>query len=74
MVERGLLPTLSYIEMGGRCAGSKDRTDAAAMRSMDCRCPSLSWGRVADTRLLGLLRGRGMGPPMAAPASTCLFA
>jgi hypothetical protein len=60
MVEHGLLPTLSYIEMGGggrKCAGSKDRTDAAAVRSMGCRCPSLSWGRVVGTRLLGLLRG-----------------
>jgi hypothetical protein len=74
MFERGMLPTLSYIEMGGRCAGSKDKTDAAAVRSTDCRYPSLSWGHVADTRLLGLLLGRGMGPPMAAPASTCLFA
>jgi hypothetical protein len=75
MVERGLLPTLNYIEMGERkCADSKDRTDATAVRSTGCRCPSLSWDRVADTRLLGLLRGQGMGLPMVALASMCLFA
>jgi hypothetical protein len=56
MVEHGLLPTLSYIKMGGEsCAGSKGRTNAAAVRSTDCRCPSLSWGHIADTCLLGLL-------------------
>jgi hypothetical protein len=74
MVERGLLPTLNYIEMGGKCADSNDRTDTTDVRSTGCRCPSPPWGRVADTHLLGLLRGRGMGLPMVAPASTCLFA
>jgi hypothetical protein len=75
MVERGLLPTLSYIEMGRReSAGSTDRTDIAAVHSTGCRCPSRSWGGVADTRLLGLLCGRGMVPPMAALASTSLLA
>jgi hypothetical protein len=37
MVERGLLPMLDYIEMGGeKCVGSKDRTDAATVHSMGC--------------------------------------
>jgi hypothetical protein len=60
MVERGLLPTLSYREKkkGGRKSiHSKDRIDVAARRSMGFRRPPLFWGRVADTRLLGLLRG-----------------
>jgi hypothetical protein len=59
MVERGLLPMFSYKEKeGGRkYIDSKDRIDAAAGRSMGFRHPPLSWGRVADTRLLGLLRG-----------------
>jgi hypothetical protein len=36
MVERGLLPTLNYRrkEVGRKYAGSKDRIDAAAVRSM----------------------------------------
>jgi hypothetical protein len=34
MVERGLLLTLDYIEIGGgKCADSKDRIDAAVVRS-----------------------------------------
>jgi hypothetical protein len=75
MVERGLLPMLSYKEKRGerKSIHSKDRIGAAARRSMGFRCPPLFWGRVVDTRLLGLLRGRGMGLPMVTPTSMCLF-
>jgi hypothetical protein len=74
MVERGLLPTLNYRERGkGESIRSKDRISTAARRSMGFRHPPVFLGRVVDMPLMGLLRGRDMGLPMAIPASMCLF-
>jgi hypothetical protein len=75
MVERGLLPTLSYREKKGEGKSilSKDRIGAVARRSMGFRRPPLFWGRVVDTCLQKLLRGRGMGLPMVTPTLMCLF-
>jgi hypothetical protein len=44
-------------EGGRKSIHFKDRIDAAARHSMVFRRPPLFWGRIADTRLLGLLRG-----------------
>jgi hypothetical protein len=53
---------------------SNDRNGAAARRSMGSSRPPLFWGYVADTLLLGWLRGQDMDLPMVTPASTCLLA